>query len=146
MIIAPRDGRAAKALATTSRAVSAMQQAIEPVAESRNDFDIAADLAARLGVGEAFTEGRSERQWLQWIYATAAEVAAKRGFEMPAFETFWETGHLEFPAPPSPHTMLREFREDPDGHPLSTPSRAASPTATSSGCGTTAVPAWPARW
>ncbi|MDX1385632.1 MAG: molybdopterin dinucleotide binding domain-containing protein, partial [Thermoanaerobaculia bacterium] len=90
--------------------------------ESRNDFDIAAEVADRLGVGEAFTEGRSEREWLQWIYATAAEAAAKRGFEMPDFEAFWERGHLEFPAPPTPHTMLRDFRDDPEACPLTTPS------------------------
>jgi biotin/methionine sulfoxide reductase len=104
------------------RFIMAMQQAIEPVGEARNDFDIAAGLAERLGFRDEFTEGRNEDQWLRHLYDTTVDIAKKRGVEMPGFDEFWEQGHLEFPAPETPHTMLQEFREDPEAYPLSTPS------------------------
>src|SRR5882724_10360679 len=39
-----------------------------PYAEARDDYAIFADLAERLGAREAFTEGRSVRQWLEHLY------------------------------------------------------------------------------
>jgi anaerobic dimethyl sulfoxide reductase subunit A len=39
---------------------------VEPLGESRSDYRICADLAARLGIGEAYTEGRDERAWVEW--------------------------------------------------------------------------------
>jgi biotin/methionine sulfoxide reductase len=38
----------------------AMRQAVAPFGEARSDFAIFADLAAALGVGERFAEGRDE--------------------------------------------------------------------------------------
>ncbi len=46
----------------------AMRQAVEPWGEARSDFAIFADLAAALGVGERFTEGRDEMAWLRHLY------------------------------------------------------------------------------
>ena len=43
--------------APRDRFVIAMQQAIEPVGEARNDFDIFAELAQRLGCADAYTQG-----------------------------------------------------------------------------------------
>ena len=40
--------------------IIAMQQAIEPVGEARNDFAIFSELARRLGCDAAYTEGRDE--------------------------------------------------------------------------------------
>ena len=45
-----------------------MQQAIAPVASSRNDYAIFSGIARAMGVEEEFTEGRSEQQWIEWIY------------------------------------------------------------------------------
>ena len=74
------------------------QQAIAPVGQSRNDFDILAELADRLGFGEAYTEGRDEDGWLRWIAAAA---------EIPDFEAFRERG-LHFTTPPGDN-------DDPEG-------------------------------
>jgi biotin/methionine sulfoxide reductase len=46
----------------------AMQQAVPPVGQARNDHDIFAALAERFGVHKAFTEERSELDWLRYIY------------------------------------------------------------------------------
>ena len=45
-----------------------MQQAIAPVGEARNDFDIFTALAQRLGLREAYTKGRDETAWLRHLY------------------------------------------------------------------------------
>ena len=104
------------------RFIVAMEKVIEPVGEARNDFDILADLAGHLGVREAFTEGRSEMEWLGHLYDVARERADERLIEFPEFEDFWAQGHLEIPAHDKPHVILESYRADPIGQALNTPS------------------------
>jgi biotin/methionine sulfoxide reductase len=100
----------------------AMQQAVPPVGEARNEFDIYADLAERLGFRDAYTEGRNEMQWLRHMYDVARQKASRKQHDMPDFETFWEDGYIEFPANEDPAILFEGFREDPVGEPLRTPS------------------------
>jgi trimethylamine-N-oxide reductase (cytochrome c) len=44
------------------------EKAIEPLWDSRSDFWIFSQVAARLGWGEAFTEGRDEEGWVKRFY------------------------------------------------------------------------------
>ncbi len=104
------------------RFILAMQKAIEPVGEARSDFDILTQLAGRLGVREAFTEGRDEMAWLQHLYDRAKQGAAEHGVELPAFEVFWREGHVEIAVPDAPFDMLGAFRSEPATNPLKTPS------------------------
>ncbi len=94
-----------------------MNQAIAPLGECRSDYDICAGIASRLGVGEAFTEGKSELQWLEQMVAPAA--AADPSF--PGFGEFRRRGVHVFRYA-RPHVAFEAFREDPDAHPLGTPS------------------------
>ncbi|VTU35374.1 Dimethyl sulfoxide/trimethylamine N-oxide reductase precursor [Variovorax sp. PBL-H6] len=100
----------------------AMKQVIEPVGQARNDFDIMASLATRLGFGHAYTEGRDELGWLKHMYEGARTQARALGFEPPEFQAFWDAGVFEFPPPPDAKVLLEDFRRDPAGHRLSTPS------------------------
>ena len=100
----------------------AMQQAIPPVGEARTDHDIYAALAERLGFQQAFTEGRSEEDWLRHLYEGAREQMGQLNLELPGFEQFWENGHFEFPVPEDPPVLFASFREDPETNPLKTPS------------------------
>ncbi|MDP6708209.1 MAG: molybdopterin-dependent oxidoreductase, partial [Alphaproteobacteria bacterium] len=59
------------------RFVVAMHRAIAPVGEARNDRDIFAGLAERLGFAETFTEGRDEMAWLRHLYDVARQQAAQ---------------------------------------------------------------------
>ena len=104
------------------RYLFAMHKAIEPVGEARNDFDIFADLAGRLGFREAFTEGRSEREWLRHLYDLSRQQGARYGAELPDFDEFWESGYVDVPPPETPGILMGEFRNDPDSNPLNTPS------------------------
>ena len=107
---------------TRDRYVLAMYQAIEPVGAARNDFDIFASLADRLGLREAFTEGRSEMEWLRHLYDGARQSAAQHEVEMPGFEEFWQRGYFVSPPPAEPYVFLEAFRDDPVAAPLPTPS------------------------
>jgi len=101
----------------------AMQKVIEPVGQARNDFDIFADLAERLGFRSAFTEDRDEMAWLSWLYEQTRSQAQERGYAPPDFKTFWKDGvHAFREEAPVPQVLLGDFRRDPDANPLKTPS------------------------
>src|SRR5690606_21233963 len=59
------------------RFVMAMKQAVPPLGEARHDHDIFADLAGRLGFREAFTEGRTEMEWLRHLYDVWRQATAQ---------------------------------------------------------------------
>jgi biotin/methionine sulfoxide reductase len=100
--------------------VIAMQRAIDPVGEARNDFDILSDLAARLGCTEAFTEGRDEAAWLRHTYGVFKERA--RSNIVPDFDAFWDKGYFEIPRRSDEYVLFEDFRAEPERHKLHTPS------------------------
>ena len=100
----------------------AMYQAVPPLGEARSDYDIFSGLAERLGVADAYTEGRDEMAWLGHMYAAAQKSAQKQDIEMPDFDTFWERGFWEFQTPEDSSILFEGFREDPEKMALKTPS------------------------
>ena len=99
-----------------------MHKAIEPIGESRNDYDVFSELAARLGFYEAFTEGRSEEEWLRHLWNQARQRAGEANFELPDFDVFWKEGPKEVLKAQDKKILLETFRNDPQKNPLSTPS------------------------
>jgi DmsA/YnfE family anaerobic dimethyl sulfoxide reductase A subunit len=87
-----------------------MRQAIEPPAECRNDIDVCADLARRLGL--AGYNDKTEDEWLRHFCA---------GTEIDDFEAFRDQGLARLPAPEDAVAFAREVRA-PNLHPFSTPS------------------------
>ena len=102
--------------------IVAMVQAVPPAGEARNDHDIFAGLAARLGFGEEFTEGRGEMEWLRHLYDVFRQQAARERIELPDFDAFWRAGEIELPVEDDERVIFADFRRDPDAHPLPTPS------------------------
>jgi len=102
--------------------VFAMQRALDPFGQARDDYAIFAGLAERLGVKEQFTEDRSPQQWLRHLYDGLAKQLASVGETAPSFEAFWEAGELTLPTPSDPEGWIKRFREDPASDPLPTPS------------------------
>ncbi|KQW20911.1 biotin transporter BioY [Afipia sp. Root123D2] len=100
----------------------AMQKMAEPYGEARDDYDIFTELADRLGRREAFTEGRTSDEWLRHLYKRTQNTLVSLGLEAPDFEAFWERGELLLPQRPHEGGLLRAFRNDPQGNPLTTPS------------------------
>ena len=104
------------------RFIIAMKQSIAPVGQARNDFAIFADLAARFGCREAFTEGRTEMESVRHLYEIARGRAARKEMHWPDFDDFWEQGYLELPAVAEARVFFEDFRRDPERHRLSTAS------------------------
>ena len=105
-------------------AIIAMKKVVDPVFESRNDYDIFAAIAAKLGKEKEFTEGKSETDWIQSFYDAALTQAKAKKIPMPEFDAFWSgSGVVEFPVT-SGKDFVRyaKFREDPLLEPLGTPS------------------------
>lgn len=108
--------------APTDPLLVAMHRVVAPNGQARDDYDIFADLAERLGRRDAFTEGRTTGQWLRHLYELTRAGLQKKGLEAPDFDTFWARGELRLPQQDDDGGILRAFRDDPEGRPLPTPS------------------------
>src|SRR5262249_20093543 len=89
--------------------VTYMGEAIAPMGECRNDLDICAELARRLGI--AGYNDRTEEAWLREL----------TGDVIDDFDTFRDGGLARLPAPEDAVAFAQEIR-DPEGHRFSTPS------------------------
>jgi len=101
--------------------VLAMQQAIAPVGEARSDYAIFSALAQRVGCEAAYTEGRSEMEWLRHLYGRWRE-RLRTNAAIPDFDGYWNAGFVELPRRADDYVMLAEFRADPQSKKLATPS------------------------
>ena len=99
-----------------------MRPVAKPFGEARDDYAIFSALAERLGAGEAFTEGRTVRQWLEFLYEPTRAGLLAHGLAAPSFEEFWNGEGLDVPQKTDDGGLLRAFRNDPDKAPLRTPS------------------------
>ncbi|EOW6719285.1 DMSO/selenate family reductase complex A subunit, partial [Cronobacter sakazakii] len=93
-------------------------QAIAPRFECRTIYDITSALAARMGVGDTFTEGRTQEGWLRHLYAQSQRAIP----ELPDFDTFRKQGIFKLRDPQGHHVAYQAFRENPAANPLDTPS------------------------
>ncbi len=95
-------------------------QLVQPLGESRSDYRICAEIAARLGIGQAYTEGRDERAWVEWILDRYRET---RFPYLPSLAEFEASNRGVYANPVTqPAIAFADFRADPEKHPLDTPS------------------------
>ncbi|TCP38599.1 MULTISPECIES: trimethylamine-N-oxide reductase TorA [Rhodovulum] len=102
-----------------------MKKLIDPVFEARSDYEIFTGIAQKLGHGYAYTEGKTEMDWIRGFYETARIEARAKGMEMPTFEAFWDSNEpLAFPLTEESRNFVRyaDFRADPLLNALGTPS------------------------
>ena len=95
------------------------KKCIEPVGESRSDYEIVCMIAEKFGLLEEYTDGKTVEEWVRSIFDNSGMK------DMVSYEGFEENGY--FVVPPDPEWKklppgLREFHDDPDNHPLKTPS------------------------
>lgn len=100
----------------------AMHRVLAPFGGARNDHQIFADLARSLGTADWFTAGRTEPQWIEYMYESVREQLVEQGISAPQFEQFWELGELRLPSSADHRSSYGPFRDDPVSHPLNTPS------------------------
>lgn len=94
-----------------------MSKAVEPVFECRNGYDWVGDLAARLGLKEKFTEGRTLEQWMRYLVGETA----KKNPGFPSYEEFKAKGVYRWEYRETSIAFKKQI-EDPKNNPFSTPS------------------------
>ncbi|AUI66045.1 MULTISPECIES: trimethylamine-N-oxide reductase TorA [Glaesserella] len=104
----------------SNRGVIAMHKLIDPLYQSRPDFEIFRELCRRFGREQEYSRGMDEMQWVQKLY-NDCRAENKGKFEMPEFNEFWQKGYVLFPEG-KPWVRHADFREDPELHALGTPS------------------------
>lgn len=90
-------------------------QCIAPLGESRQEYDWMSEVAGKLGLQEAFTEGLTWDGWLRRQY----EALREREKELPDYETLKEAGIYRYRNNPR-HVAFEAQRKDPEGHPFAT--------------------------
>jgi anaerobic selenocysteine-containing dehydrogenase len=103
---------------TQFQSVALMNKAVEPVGESKSDFEVVAEVAKKLGLYDAVTEGKSTED-LQKLVFEKIEVNKFIGWE-----EFRDKEYFVFPVArdwEKDTPGLRAFYEDPEKNPLTTP-------------------------
>ena len=91
---------------------------VEPRGESMSGYEIVCKIAERLGLLEEYTEGKSVDEWIKLGFETSGVA------EHISFEELKEKGYWVVPTDPdweSHPAGLIGFYEDPENHPLETP-------------------------
>lgn len=94
-------------------------RAIEPLGECRSLFDICAGIAEKMGIWDQFTQGMDHDQWVAYMYHQCRRVKPSLPKD---FSRALERGLFKWPRPDASITGLTAFRQDPQNHPLATPS------------------------
>lgn len=102
--------------------IVAMKKAVESPKNVRGDHQIFAGIAAELGIEETFTEGRSEEEWLRWLWDKTRQSPDAEGLDLPDWDTLQKKGWYKTPDQEKPTVMMRDFRDDPESNALKTPS------------------------
>ncbi|MBE4376082.1 trimethylamine-N-oxide reductase TorA [Vibrio parahaemolyticus] len=104
----------------SNKGLIAMHRLVDPLFQSKPDFQIMSELTQRFGRREEYTRGMSEMEWIESLY-NDCKKANEGKFEMPEFNAFWEKSVLDF-GEGKPWVRHADFRKDPELNPLGTPS------------------------
>lgn len=88
--------------------------------ERKGIYEVLSEVARRLGpeVHQKFTEGRTQAQWLQHLYAKMQD----RDPLLPGYEELRSMGIYKRKDPNGHFVAYKKFRQDPEANPLKTPS------------------------
>ena len=97
-----------------------IQPATSAKFERKGIYEVLSEVARRLGpeVHQKFTEGRSQAQWLQYLYA---KMQARDPL-LPGYEALRSMGIYKRKDPNGHFVAYKNFRQDPEANPLKTPS------------------------
>jgi trimethylamine-N-oxide reductase (cytochrome c) len=94
---------------------------IEPIGESKSEYEIVCLIAEKLGMLDKYTQGRSVPEWIKYGFDGSGVPQAG----LCTWEEFREKQYYVVPTDPDweKHPAgLYEFYQDPEKHPLNTPS------------------------
>jgi anaerobic dimethyl sulfoxide reductase subunit A len=96
---------------TTANYLLFSHKVAEPPGQARDDYEVFADLAERMGCGDPLTEGKNEHAWLREFIERS---------EIPDEDEFRAAGI--YVAPDQERVGLATFADDPERYPLTTSS------------------------
>ena len=88
----------------------------EAPGECRPSYDVNAAIADKFGKKDDYTEGRTQEEWVQYLY----EEGAKADGDMPSWDDIQKQGLYKREL--EPVVGMKDFRDDPSKNPLKTPS------------------------
>jgi trimethylamine-N-oxide reductase (cytochrome c) len=94
-------------------------QCIESVGESKSDYEIVCMVAERLGLLEEYAGGKSVKEWIKICFENSGVQ------DMITYDELVKKGYFVIPTDPNWKKRpagMKEFYDDPDNHPLKTPS------------------------
>ncbi len=98
-----------------------MSKVIEPIGESKSDFEIFSGLAEKFDLKNDYTDNKTEKEWIRWIY-DESNALQENNHRFPDFESFKKKGWYKHPDPLDQQIFLEKFIQSPKRHPLETPS------------------------
>lgn len=104
---------------TQFQSIALQWQAIKPIGESRSNMEVVCEIARKLGLYEAYTDGKSVQDLEKHVF----DVMNLQKFI--SWEDFKEKSYFVFPTAEdweSDSPGFRKFYEDPEANPLPTPS------------------------
>ncbi|MCF6303467.1 MAG: molybdopterin-dependent oxidoreductase, partial [Devosiaceae bacterium] len=99
-----------------------MSKLMEPCGEALSDHQIFKHIARHLGFADSFTDNKSEKDWLRWLWLQSKNIADSAGFTLPDFDDFVATGKFETPDAYETRVQMRDFINNPVGAALNTQS------------------------
>ena len=104
---------------STPDMIGIQHPAIAPRGESKSDYEIAIEMAKHLGIEDEITGGLTIDEWIEYAYdmsllpdEISLDDLREKQYYIPKLDPEWQD------LPPG----LREFYDDPEGHPLETAS------------------------
>jgi anaerobic selenocysteine-containing dehydrogenase len=101
------------------RTIEYEEKCIEPLGESKSDYEIVGMIAERLGLLDKYTGGKSISEWIKFGFDTSGVT---RYID---YDEFKQKGYFVIPTDPEWERYpagLRKFHDDPENNPLTTPS------------------------
>ena len=103
---------------TTLSNITLERQAIQPIGESKSDYEAVLEVAKKLGIYDKVTEGKSVQEWIRSVFDEQLS-------DVVSWEEFNKQEYYVFPFDPdweNEPAGLIKFYKDPVAHPLHTPS------------------------
>ena len=94
------------------------EKVLDPLYECRNEYDVFAEIADKLGVKQQFTEGKS---MLDWVKVSIERTKAEVNPDFPTFDEFRKKG-VHFTKFPEPLIGFKAQIDDLANNPFETPS------------------------
>lgn len=95
------------------------EKIVEPEFERRSDYEWLTEVARKLGLEKEFTEGRSEAEWIKYLYEETRRILSNEN--LPDFETMRKKGIHYFHSGAG-HVAFKDQIEDLAKNPFPTPS------------------------